>query len=42
MLTADLIEPAEIARVVLVLVSPVVPSVIGANWAVDAGALKAV
>lgn len=42
MLTADLIEPAEIARVVLVLASPIVPSVIGANWAVDAGALKAV
>jgi NAD(P)-dependent dehydrogenase (short-subunit alcohol dehydrogenase family) len=42
MLTEVLIEPDEIARVVLILASPTMPSVIGANWAVDAGSIKAV
>jgi NAD(P)-dependent dehydrogenase (short-subunit alcohol dehydrogenase family) len=40
MLTGRLIEPEEIARAVLVLSSPTMPSVIGANWAVDAGSTK--
>ncbi|GAA4874640.1 SDR family NAD(P)-dependent oxidoreductase [Actinomycetospora straminea] len=40
MLTGELIEPAEVARVVLLLASPTVPSVIGADWAVDAGSVK--
>ncbi|MET0493121.1 MAG: SDR family NAD(P)-dependent oxidoreductase [Actinoplanes sp.] len=42
MLTGELIDPAEIARTVLLLASPTMPSVIGANWAVDAGAIKIV
>jgi NAD(P)-dependent dehydrogenase (short-subunit alcohol dehydrogenase family) len=41
MLTGELIDPAEIARVVLLLASPTMPSVIGSNWTVDAGAIKA-
>jgi NAD(P)-dependent dehydrogenase (short-subunit alcohol dehydrogenase family) len=40
MLTDTLIDPAEIARAVLLLASPAMPSAIGANWAVDAGATK--
>jgi NAD(P)-dependent dehydrogenase (short-subunit alcohol dehydrogenase family) len=40
MLTGALIEPDEIARAVLLLSSPTMPSAIGSNWAVDAGALK--
>ena len=42
MLTGALIEPDEIARVVLLLASPTMPSAIGANWLVDAGATKTV
>ena len=42
MLTGTLIEPAEIARAVLLLASPVMPSTIGEIWAVDAGSVKAV
>ncbi|MFF8030304.1 SDR family NAD(P)-dependent oxidoreductase [Streptomyces sp. NPDC016626] len=42
MLTETLIEPAEIARAVLLLASPTMPSAIGANWFVDAGATKTV
>jgi NAD(P)-dependent dehydrogenase (short-subunit alcohol dehydrogenase family) len=42
MLTGDLIDPAEIARAVLLLASPAMPSAIGANWHVDAGVVKAV
>lgn len=42
MLTGALIEPDEIARVVLLLASPTMPSAIGANWLVDAGAMKTV
>ncbi|WP_328438028.1 SDR family oxidoreductase [Streptomyces sp. NBC_00457] len=40
MLTGSLIEPDEIARAVLLLASPTMPSAIGANWAVDAGSVK--
>ena len=40
MLTDTLIDPAEIARAVLLLASPTMPSAIGQNWAVDAGAIK--
>ncbi|HEX6343809.1 SDR family NAD(P)-dependent oxidoreductase [Umezawaea sp.] len=40
MVTGRLIEPDEIARAVLLLSSPTMPSAIGSNWAVDAGALK--
>ncbi|MFE0420760.1 SDR family NAD(P)-dependent oxidoreductase [Streptomyces tendae] len=40
MLTDKLIEPEEIARAVLLLASPTMPSAIGANWAVDAGSIK--
>ncbi len=42
MLTETLIDPAEIARTVLLLASPTMPSAIGVNWLVDAGATKAV
>ncbi|WP_033338352.1 SDR family NAD(P)-dependent oxidoreductase [Catenuloplanes japonicus] len=42
MLTGKLAEPDEAARAVLLLASPTVPSAIGQNWAVDAGAIKAV
>jgi NAD(P)-dependent dehydrogenase (short-subunit alcohol dehydrogenase family) len=40
MLTDTLIDPAEIARAVVLLASPTMPSAIGENWAVDAGATK--
>ncbi|GLY50642.1 SDR family oxidoreductase [Lentzea sp. NBRC 102530] len=40
MLTGTMIEPEEIARAVLVLASPTMPSVIGSNWAVDGGSTK--
>ncbi|MBU2665290.1 SDR family oxidoreductase [Actinoplanes bogorensis] len=40
MLTDTLIDPAEIARAVLLLASPTMPSAIGANWPVDAGSIK--
>jgi NAD(P)-dependent dehydrogenase (short-subunit alcohol dehydrogenase family) len=42
MLTGTLIEPDEIARAVLLLSSPTMPSTIGANWRIDAGATKSV
>jgi NAD(P)-dependent dehydrogenase (short-subunit alcohol dehydrogenase family) len=42
MLTDALIDPAEIARAVLLLASPTMPSAIGQNWVVDAGATKIV
>ncbi|WP_306215967.1 SDR family NAD(P)-dependent oxidoreductase [Actinoplanes sp. RD1] len=41
MLTGELIDPAEIARAVVLLASPALPSAIGANWTVDAGSVKA-
>ncbi|SMD25906.1 SDR family oxidoreductase [Kibdelosporangium aridum] len=40
MLTETLIDPTEIARAVLLLASPTMPSAIGENWAVDAGSTK--
>jgi len=40
LLTGRLIDPAEIARAVLLLASPTMPSAIGENWAVDAGSTK--
>ncbi len=42
MLTGDLIDPDEIARAVLLLASPTMPSAIGTDWRVDAGSVKAV
>jgi NAD(P)-dependent dehydrogenase (short-subunit alcohol dehydrogenase family) len=39
-LTGRFIDPAEIARAVLLLASPTMPSAIGQNWGVDAGAVK--
>ncbi|GAB3570995.1 oxidoreductase [Amycolatopsis endophytica] len=41
MVTGSLIDPAEIARAVLLLASPTMASAIGSNWLVDGGALKA-
>jgi NAD(P)-dependent dehydrogenase (short-subunit alcohol dehydrogenase family) len=38
--TGKLIEPAEIARAVLLLASPAMPSAVGSNWIVDGGVLK--
>lgn len=40
MLTGKMIEPEEIARAVLLLASPTMPSAIGSIWAVDAGSVK--
>jgi NAD(P)-dependent dehydrogenase (short-subunit alcohol dehydrogenase family) len=40
MLTGALIEPDEIARTILLLASPAMPSVMGADWAVNAGSIK--
>ncbi|MFC4857328.1 SDR family NAD(P)-dependent oxidoreductase [Actinophytocola glycyrrhizae] len=40
MVTGKLIEPAEIARAVLLLASPTMPSAVGSNWSVDGGVLK--
>ena len=40
MLTGALIDPDEIARAVVLLSSPTMPSAIGSNWTVDAGALR--
>lgn len=40
MLTGRLIEPDEIARAVLLLSSPIMPSAIGEDWAVDGGSIK--
>ncbi|MEU6128419.1 SDR family oxidoreductase [Saccharopolyspora sp. NPDC047091] len=41
LLTEQLIDPAEIARAVVLLASPTMPSAIGENWTVDGGTLKA-
>ncbi|KAA9155917.1 SDR family NAD(P)-dependent oxidoreductase [Amycolatopsis acidicola] len=40
MVTGTLIEPSEIARAVLLLASPTMPSAVGSNWVVDGGLLK--
>ncbi|WP_413103329.1 SDR family NAD(P)-dependent oxidoreductase [Streptomyces sp. Inha503] len=42
MLTETLIDPAEIARAVLLLASPTMPNAIGVNLSVDAGSTKIV
>jgi NAD(P)-dependent dehydrogenase (short-subunit alcohol dehydrogenase family) len=41
MVTGTLIEPDEIARAILLLASPAMPSAVGVNWPVDGGSLKA-
>jgi NAD(P)-dependent dehydrogenase (short-subunit alcohol dehydrogenase family) len=41
MLTGAIIEPDEIARAVLLLSSPTMPSTVGSNWVVDGGTLRA-
>jgi NAD(P)-dependent dehydrogenase (short-subunit alcohol dehydrogenase family) len=38
--TGKLIDPSEIARAIVLLASPAMPSAIGSNWAVHAGSLK--
>ncbi|WP_309113798.1 SDR family NAD(P)-dependent oxidoreductase [Saccharothrix sp.] len=40
MVTGDLIDPDEIARAVVLLASPTMPSAIGSNWTVHGGAMK--
>ncbi|RDD84159.1 SDR family NAD(P)-dependent oxidoreductase [Streptomyces parvulus] len=40
--TGKLIDPSEIARAVVLLASPTMPSVIGSNWLVDGGAHKTI
>lgn len=40
MLTDELIDPDEIARAVVLLASPTMPSAIGSNWTVHGGAMK--
>lgn len=39
-ITGELIDPAEIARVIVLLSSPTLPSAVGSNWALHAGSLK--
>lgn len=41
MLTGQLIDPSEIARVIVLLCSPVLPSAVGSNWALHGGSVKA-
>ncbi|MFD2029062.1 SDR family NAD(P)-dependent oxidoreductase [Promicromonospora aerolata] len=41
MLTGRLIEPSEIARVIVLLCSPALPSAVGSNWALHGGSVKA-
>jgi NAD(P)-dependent dehydrogenase (short-subunit alcohol dehydrogenase family) len=38
--TGQLIEPSEVARVILLLSSPTLPSAVGSHWALHAGSLK--
>ncbi|GAB2934749.1 SDR family NAD(P)-dependent oxidoreductase [Streptomyces heilongjiangensis] len=40
LLTNCLIEPDEVARAVLLLASPTMPSTTGGNWGIDAGSVK--
>lgn len=40
LVTGRLIDPSEIARAIVLLSSPTMPSAVGSNWAVHAGALK--
>lgn len=39
-ITGELIDPAEIARVIVLLSSPTLPSAVGSNWALHAGSVK--
>lgn len=39
-ITGELIDPTEIARMIVLLSSPTMPSAVGSNWALHAGALK--
>jgi hypothetical protein len=38
--TGQMIDPSEVARVIVLLSSPVLPSAVGSNWALHAGSLK--
>lgn len=38
--TGRLIDPSEIARAIVLLASPAMPSAVGSNWAVHAGSVK--
>ncbi|MEV4150824.1 SDR family NAD(P)-dependent oxidoreductase [Amycolatopsis sp. NPDC049691] len=40
LVTGQLIDPSEIARVIVLLSSPTLPSAVGSNWALHAGSLK--
>jgi hypothetical protein len=40
MVTGALVEPSEIARVIVLHSSPTMPSAFGSNWAIHGGALK--
>jgi NAD(P)-dependent dehydrogenase (short-subunit alcohol dehydrogenase family) len=40
MVTGELIDPFELARAIVLLSSPTMPSAVGSNWAVHAGSLK--
>ncbi len=40
LLTGQLIDPAEVARVIVLMSSPTMPSVVGSNWAIHAGSIK--
>jgi NAD(P)-dependent dehydrogenase (short-subunit alcohol dehydrogenase family) len=40
LVTGRLIDPSEIARAIVLLSSPAMPSAVGSNWAVHAGSLK--
>lgn len=40
LVTGQLIDPSEIARVIVLLSSPALPSAVGSNWALHAGSLK--
>ncbi|GAA1441486.1 SDR family oxidoreductase [Nocardiopsis tropica] len=40
MVTGALIDPSEIARAIVLLSSPTMPSAVGSNWAVHGGVLK--
>jgi NAD(P)-dependent dehydrogenase (short-subunit alcohol dehydrogenase family) len=40
LVTGQLIDPSEIARVIVLLCSPVLPSAVGSSWGLHAGSLK--
>ncbi|MCP2265527.1 SDR family NAD(P)-dependent oxidoreductase [Promicromonospora thailandica] len=41
LITGQLVEPDEVARIIVLLASPTMPSAVGSNWALHAGTLKA-